>query len=452
MDTAISANPSNATVLVGYQSSPNSRGTLDIVQSCALTIFLCTYTSMCLNVKPHLHRVEYILYKVKWVLFTLFCPELVTAVAAEQWRSARQSRQDFRSLLEQAGLEADKGEKLDTTHAENALRWERAAWTETHGFFTDMGGVQLLFRDSTAFPVNAYQLHWLVANGHIDYPNIEKKAISDKDKADIFARTLTLLQVLWFTIQCIARGIEQLSLTTLELLTLTFSWCAMHSFYFWYNKPLDVDDPVIIPCNKSIQAILEESGQQSQHEAWYLRTPLDFVAPPPRFSYVEPFFQAFVLVFNLQPALRKTPVSTFDNTMTIPPHGLFWCDVAFSSVFVPTYCAIHLVAWNFTFPTSIEKLAWRTGALVQVSATTLFQLAIWPGCYIGKFFLGAEREFTVQQALACSLWPQKTLIIPIVVLYFVSRAYIIVEGFLSLRRQPEIVYQLVDWWALVPHL
>ena len=47
-----------------------------------------------------------------------------------------------------------------------------------------------------------------------------KAEIQDRGKGDWFAKSLVLLQTSWFVMQCIARGIERLPLTHLEIVTL----------------------------------------------------------------------------------------------------------------------------------------------------------------------------------------------------------------------------------------
>ena len=87
-------------IIYGWVSSPKERGTIDILQSCVATVFLCTYSVLFLNIKERKTRTAAVLYKTKWVLFTIFFPEVTTAMAAEQWRSAKESVADFRRLKE----------------------------------------------------------------------------------------------------------------------------------------------------------------------------------------------------------------------------------------------------------------------------------------------------------------------------------------------------------------
>ena len=113
---------------------------MDIIQICLTTVFLCTYTTLFLNIKPKQRLLEQILHKSKWAAFTVFCPEVVMAMAGEQWRSTVQSVEDFTQLkrrLEEARSDPEKGTEV----RDDALlsRLQTTPWTAQHAFLADMG-------------------------------------------------------------------------------------------------------------------------------------------------------------------------------------------------------------------------------------------------------------------------------------------------------------------------
>ena len=77
-------------------------------------------------------------------------------------------------------------------------------------------------------------------------PDISKEQILDKSKADEFGKTLACLQALWFCTQCITRLATGLSITLLELNTFSHALCALLAYAFWWSKPHDVNEPVLI--------------------------------------------------------------------------------------------------------------------------------------------------------------------------------------------------------------
>ena len=68
--------------------------------------------------------------------------------------------------------------------------------------------------------------------------------IKDKGKSDWLAKSLVLLQTSWFVMQCIARAIEHLPVTHLEIVTLAYAAMNFVIYVFWWNKPLNVNRPV----------------------------------------------------------------------------------------------------------------------------------------------------------------------------------------------------------------
>jgi hypothetical protein len=104
-------------------------------------------------------------------------------------------------------------------------------WTMIHSFYANMGGFVLHTPDCGSFPVNSAQPHHLLSQGHIQYPNIDKRGIQDKNKAEAIVRCLTLGQTLWFLLSCVGRAAQGLALTTLEVSTLAFISSATGTFF-----------------------------------------------------------------------------------------------------------------------------------------------------------------------------------------------------------------------------
>jgi len=75
--------PIDATVL------PTRRSTFDIIWSCLLTLFLCTWTTMHPNIPPPNESVLHmVLKRIKLMLWTLLVPELILIWAVKQWLAA----------------------------------------------------------------------------------------------------------------------------------------------------------------------------------------------------------------------------------------------------------------------------------------------------------------------------------------------------------------------------
>lgn len=71
----------NSTDLVHWQSTPNSRGTFDILSTCIITMLLCVWTAVHLNVPPPGSFWEPKLRKIRWLILALLAPEMVAYTA-----------------------------------------------------------------------------------------------------------------------------------------------------------------------------------------------------------------------------------------------------------------------------------------------------------------------------------------------------------------------------------
>src|SRR6266540_5463758 len=78
----------------------------------------------------------------------------------------------------------------------------------------------------------------------IAFSTITTTEICDKARGDFLSKAIVILQSLWFILQCIARGKQGLALTELELVTLALASLNGVMYFFWWDKPLGVNEPV----------------------------------------------------------------------------------------------------------------------------------------------------------------------------------------------------------------
>lgn len=335
------------------------------------------------------------------------------------------------------------------TLSKTAIQMHEVPWTARHAFFADMGGLRLKCPDFPEFPINSVHFLWLVENGHIEYPNIEEATIRDKNKADTLTRGITVVQVTWFTVQVIARAIQHLYITTLELSTLAFVCCTVHSFWFWRNKPLDVAEPITIFCEKELQAIIKDARVSSRRE--YTTTPLDFLDKDDPTSYVATFFYGMSLATNLDEKKPLKPISSFPNS-AVSHGGIKPIDVLYGYVFGTLYFGIHLIAWHFHFPSYTESWLWRSCSIVLASIAAMYEFGCWPGCYIGKYLFPGKPSTAIGIGKAMPKRLMQLCMWPFLILCFSARTYIVVEGFVGLRALPESAFESVNWWNVFPHI
>jgi hypothetical protein len=360
-------------------------------------------------------------------------PEFPLTYAAGQWSRAKHSVKAFRAL----GYND---------------------WHMRQAFFADMGGFVLHTQGGKAFPLNATQLCWLVRHGYVQYPKITKREVWDKSKQDTFTKLVTAFQVGYLIIQCIARVIQGLAITTLELSAVAIVVCSLMTSYAWLHKPADVQTPVQLTSAHTLEEMI---GDQD----WNL-TPLDFVDENgPGYSVNV---QAFMKMPVIPPArpIQRIPNDRFPTN----PYGLQEYLLCLATLI---FTAIHVAGWNFDFPTNTERILWRIASLLLFGITATFwiletvaswvRLGRWRTVHL--YFFNKEglekhkRRMLLQQqtlvkrnmAELPQMW-EFASITPLAIVYGVARLYLIAEAFAELRNANASAYVNVEWTNFIPHI
>ena len=444
-------NSTDASITLGWQPSPDGRGTIDLVYSCLLTIFLCTWSVLCVNVPAASDRFAQIfLRKMMFATLGLLGPEFIVQAAPGQYLSAKESVKLFQ----------DSGHR---------------GWTIKHCFFADMGGLVLQTPDFPPFPIDAKQTHYLVDKGHIRHPRVTKKDIADRDKVDLLLRVVVACQISWFVVNCIARWAQDLALTTLELSTVSFIFCTFGTEMFWMQKPADVQTPIVIHCDIPISDILRMADGTAREP--YNHTPLDFVSRREwTFSLSWNFLRnkLRLMGIRLRPLARPMPRIPNDNWLEVPTPTIYVL-IAFDMA----YAAIYLSGWNLWFPTHVERILWRTATLGTMASIFLFFIAEtfssllapylkrrydWPqrGATVSKphHWLPGWLHGILQWIRNSSPNKDPNYQVPLrsalsvstaAHVYCLARAYILLECLLALRRLPASAYETVEWSRYWPH-
>jgi hypothetical protein len=420
------ADNSGKDLIKGWVSSPNVRGTTVILYNSLSTIYLCTWTSLCLNIpQSGTLNWRFIIYKFRWHLFAIFFPEVLVATAAEQWLSARQSVQEFTAL-------------------------GYPGWTMRHGFYADMGGIKIAPPDIEPFPVDSQQLAYLVRHKYMPMPQISTNNIRGSNKADGFARGITLIQMTWFCLYCIGRAVTNIGLAPLELTTLCFIFCTMHNYFFWFFKPMD-------PARGEVFSI-EVPITQICGSRLYKRTPLDFVkSAPDSKSLVTPFWFGFGVLFDFKEHSRPKPMQSFANSGVIPQNGIGWGLTLYMLLFQAMYYGLHLaVGWTIDFPSQVEWYLWTTSGFADMGLIAIYCMALPLGTYfapfIGRVVFHTDASSILEVAEMLPKWAKLLIHAPFVLAYIAARALVLVESIISLRALSSVLYIDVDWSSLIPHL
>jgi hypothetical protein len=427
-------NTSSTFRVTEWVDQPFYRGTFDILWTSLVSIGISTYTMLCLNVPaPTDSWFQLIGRRLLWMSLGIMGPEFPLTYAAGQWSRAKHSVAAFRA----SGYED---------------------WHMRHAFFADMGGFILHAQDGEPFPLNATQLHWLVVNKFVDYPTISRKEVWDKSKQDTFTKVITAFQVGYLIIQCIARAIQHLAITTLELNAVAIVVCSLMTSYAWLHKPADVQTPVHIYSSFTMADI-------TLNRSWRL-TPLDFIDENgPGYSVnVQPFMKMPVIP-------PKRPIQRIPNDRF--PTNPYGAQEYLLCIATLVFTSIHVAGWNFDFPTHTEKLLWRISSLLLFGITVLFwifetiaswtRLGRWKLIYLWIFKRkevdAHNRSMTLRQTTMVKrdmtqlpvLWEFLT-ITPLAIIYGIARFYLMAEAFAELRNVKGTAYVNVEWSEFIPHV
>ncbi|CAA7268754.1 unnamed protein product [Cyclocybe aegerita] len=208
---------------------PDTRTIWNVIWSCFSTIFICTWLSVHPNVpgpqeSPWAIRGR----RLKLMIWAFIGPELFIIWAYRQRFMAKKIAEKYRSR----------------------------GWTIAHGFFLVMGGFHLYDCEKDLGVLSVQRFNSLIESNTIDFPSaLTREDIEDKSKADGLSKGITIIQTSWFVLQCIARGVQKLPLTELEVVTLALASLNALIYGLWWNKPLDVQRCLKITLKASSTAI-----------------------------------------------------------------------------------------------------------------------------------------------------------------------------------------------------
>jgi len=252
-------------------------------------------------------------------------------------------------------------------------------------------------------------------------PSISQEEISDKSKSDGLIRAITVVQIIWMMVQIIVRASRNLTISQLEISVLAFASCAIVLYGLNWEKPKGVQ----VPC-----AIMTYQGEIPRSFLPILRK-----SKPSAPLGLDPLFVGVKLKDNQQGGPIRNNVSHFDASFSTTSD--FWGLLIGSVIFG----AIHLAAWNFMFPTSIERTIWRITSIFCTS------------CLFG--FFGCTAIFSALDNFERFTDLSDGLLGAISILFFfgytLPRLFMIVETFRTIFFLPPFAY-IATWASNVPHI
>lgn len=106
-----------------------------------------------------------------------------------------------------------------------------------------MGGFMIYHNGRPFSTITPRNLLQCLKDGHIEPVKLTKIEIDDCSKGNIISKGLVIIQVAWFVIQLVARRVEEIAITPLEIGTVAFCMLCFATYVCWWNKPLNVQHP-----------------------------------------------------------------------------------------------------------------------------------------------------------------------------------------------------------------
>ncbi|KAH6914520.1 hypothetical protein BKA70DRAFT_1421286 [Coprinopsis sp. MPI-PUGE-AT-0042] len=442
--TQVSPTPTDEPPSTEIPFNTNYRSTTDIVWSCVVTVFACTWLSVHPNIsganttwKQRMRR------RLFLMLWGIAAPEFLVIFAYRQWRGSRDITRTFRKIAEDA--------KLDIP--------TRKSWTNAHSHFLQMGG--FMFQkpngDDTPHFIDVQQLskqsHEAGRQGlrALLMSSPTEDDIWDKSKGDTLAKAIVALQTTWFLTQILGRIVQRLTITELEVVTLAYAAFNAAMYAFWWNKPLDVQCPILVPFAGLEELHLYDTASRFDTLESLHFAPLGSegrVVVAPHGSSLAPATNhdlgSQTDVLQPQPQTSSNPQSTFSLLSSI-----------FGSVLGALRRPLEIMHHVYIvtgFKRSGENYVFSVFEHRVMSCIT-FLAATWYSWTLQVPTYRTLYEFLRLLVIKVLAPFHNKVFIPILLpSYLLARFVLIALAFAQLRKLPKDAHQTVEWSDFLPHV
>lgn len=438
-------------------SSSHIRTLWDIIWSCAATLFACTWAAIHTNI-PGINEGKMAIFfrRLSIMVIALIAPELMVTWATMQFLSARDTAKTFNVTLAQPhqaySNHSDVSEsttnllpgEIPTSNGRSgphppadAPRDDFRGWTVTHAFFAWMGGFILYSDDGSRATLTPKEFEDFVRTGNVVVPVIVEAELEGRSKSDALSKGIAILQLAWFILQLVARYIQKLPTTLLEIDTLAVVSLACISSCLWWNKPKDVRRPYPVYWNKHGQRpplSLNTLTYEKKNSEFSLNDWHDYLS-----VLIYPLRSLMGTRVTISPrAVREHRIPSlggYDDRNPHDPNHVITLFIGCFSAFISG--GVHCFGWNYLFEGHTEQTLWRATSLVTASAS-LPLLLIFGWAILRK----------VKHNTRVVRWSVAT----IAFIYIATRVTVIVLIVSSLQSLPAGAYDVVAWTTFVPHV
>ncbi|KAG9316868.1 hypothetical protein JVU11DRAFT_2944 [Chiua virens] len=356
----------------------HTRSVWSLLASCGLTLLICVWHAIHPALPlPHFKWYHIVATRLCLMLVAFIAPEIIIVSAVIEWCEAKRVTKEIH----------DRG-----------YQW----WTRTHSHFILNGGFVL--RDDTGLSeIKVDEFLQLLDANEILNPIIAEADIKDKSSSGGLEKAIFIVQLSWFMIQVVARLVNHLTVTLVELDTVSLALLTLPLVFCWWYKPRCVKRPLVF--------YKRDANRQNDPE-------------------VSPDNDSPNLLLDENRTIRTTRrAENFLFPVGTDQH-LPW----FASLFLTwmMFGALHLMAWDYEFPSVTEKDLWRVASLALAASPIFFQL--------GAIIANVHKTLL---GICFSL---------VAIIGIASRLLLVAIMLASLRALPPSAYQIIPWTMYIPHL
>jgi len=278
-------------------------------------------------------------------------------------------------------------------------------WGLSQGYLARMGALKFKFDENPSGLPSLDAIEKLAKCGMLPTVSYLNAQIKTLRKSDRLVKAIACIQLLWLVVQTIARKVDGLPVTLLELNTLAQIWITLVLYGLWWYKPQGIEQVTTIDFSSC------KKCQQRLHEN---RIKLD-----PRLR-----------IFNLQ-RIDEYSKSEIIIGMVVMLLG------------IAVYIVIEFLGWTAYFPTRAEMIVWRVSLCLFVASL---------GTYL-VFQLINLTFVTLPDRISERTWERIWEVVAAGICFVVlARLVLTIEPFVSLRRLPIDAYSTPSWSDMLPHI
>lgn len=311
----------------------------------------------------------------------------------------------------------------------------------------DMHDVETQRTTPSSMPSNPYHLvasdlRALREGGWLPrLPFITKAEVNEKNKSDSLVPIVAVVQIFWMVVQIISRASHHCVISQLEVAVLDFSICAIIIYSLNWEKPKGVQTPYTIlqypgAIPKEILKTIEKEPPKRIIGDSQIPVLAEAIIHAVTFGRVS--HQTKVLLPGSPIPNHSVPQQENTNSNHIMGN---WSQMIGFFLGGTVYGAVHLIAWDFVFPTLAEKKLWWAASVI---CTTDPLLTILIALFLAFRPKDNWKWDMLGKTLLFVFWITCTL-------YIAAKLFLIVEMFRTLCFLPPSAY-VAMWATNVPHV